>query len=372
MYPTKSQIRILTTTLETCKRLYNDSLDERIKDWDVGFYEQKKLLTLRKQDNKYYKQVYSQVLQDVVLRLDKAYEAFFKKLSRYPRFKIREKYNSFTYPQYGGFRVKADKLLLSYIGPVKMKIHRKLVGILKQCTIVRDVDQWYCCMTSESGLNPHDSNNLKDAVGVDVGLLTWMTLSNGNKIASTIDQSQIIRIKLLQRELMRKKKGSSNREKTRIAIAKEWRKLRRRREDFVHKESKKLADNYSRVIFEKLNISSMVRNHSLAQAIMDATWGKLRIYTAYKAKSRGGQLIVVNPCGTSQKCSRCGLIAEPKLDLSVRRFECRSCGLNLDRDHNAALNILKLGLERAHAETDPPIVRQRISKFQSRKQEVHE
>ena len=124
-------------------------------------------------------------------------------------------------------------------------------------------------------------------------------------------------------------------------------------------------------VFEKLNITVMVKNHNLAKAIMDATWGKLRLYTAYKVERRGGQVIVVNPRGTSQKCSRCGADTEEKLDLSVRMFECRSCGLVLGRDLNAAINILKLGLEQAHAETEPLLVQQRISKFQSRKQEAH-
>jgi len=124
LYPTVQQCKILDDTIETCRHLYNDSLGERSVDWDVGFYEQKQLLTLRKRDNKYYKQVHSQVLQDVLLRLDKSYQAFFKKIMKHPKFKRREKYNSFTYPQHGGFRIKDDKLLLSCIGSIKIKMHR--------------------------------------------------------------------------------------------------------------------------------------------------------------------------------------------------------------------------------------------------------
>jgi len=110
--------------METCRHLYNDSLGERSKDWDVNFWNQKQLLALRKHDNKYYKQVHSQVLQDVLLRLDKAYQAFFKKIMRYPKFKRKEKYNSFSYPQYGGFRLKEGKLNLSCIGAIDTKLHR--------------------------------------------------------------------------------------------------------------------------------------------------------------------------------------------------------------------------------------------------------
>ncbi len=129
LYPTEEQVKKLEDTIGTCRHLYNDSLGERHVDWDVGFYEQKQLLTLRKQDNKYLKQVHSQVLQDVILRLDKAYQAFFKKLAKYPKFKRKGKYNSFTYPQYNnGWKIKDNnKLVLSCIGSIKIKMHRILL-----------------------------------------------------------------------------------------------------------------------------------------------------------------------------------------------------------------------------------------------------
>jgi putative transposase len=373
LYPTEEQKKTLNATVETCRHLYNDSLGERSQDWDVGFYGQKQLLTLRKQDNKYYKQVHSQVLQDVILRLDKAYQAFFKKLAKYPRFKRKEKCNSFTYPQYGGFRFKEGKLILSCIGAIEIKMHRMPVGTLKRCTVIRDVDQWYCCITADDGVEKPEQKPTENAVGVDVGLLNWITLSDGNKIQNALDfDVQAKHIKELQRSVSRKKKGSKNREKAKIALAKASRKVRRQRDDFVHKTSMKLADGYDTIVFEKLNINNMVKNHNLAAAITDATWGKLRLYTAYKVERRGGQVIVVNPNGTSQKCSGCWVVAKEKLDLSVRVFECHSCGLVIDRDHNAALNILKLGLEQAHAEKQPILVRQRISKFASRKQEARD
>jgi putative transposase len=372
LYPTEQQVKILNNTIETCRHLYNDSLGERSQDWDVGFYEQKQLLTLRKQDNKYYKQVNAQVLQDVILRLDKAYQTFFKKLAKYPKFKRKGKYNSFTYPQYGGFRFIEGKLILPCIGAIKIKMHRIPVGTLKRCTVIRDIDQWYCCITADDGIERSEQKLIENAVGVDVGLLNWISLSDGNKIQSTLDFSvQANHIRQLQRSLSRKKKGSKNREKSRIALAKAWRKIRLQRDDFVHKTSENLAEQYNTIIFEKLNIDSMVKNHNLAAAITDATWGKLRQYTAYKVERRGGQVIVVNPNGTSQKCSSCRVVAKEKLDLSVRIFECHSCSLVIDRDHNAALNILKLGLEQARAEKQPILVRQRISKFASRKQEAH-
>jgi putative transposase len=329
---------------------------------------------LRKHDNKHYKQVHSQVLQDVLLRLDKAYQALFKKIAKYPRLKRKDKYKSFTYPQYGGWRIEEGKLLLSCVGTIKIKIHRIPVGTLKTCTIIRDADHWYCVITADNGIDkPVAAYDMGKPVGIDVGLLNWLTLSDGKKIQNTLDyEAQARKIKQLQISLARKQNGSKNREKAKMALAKAWRKIRRCRDDFVHKTSKILADDgYTIVVFEKLNITNMVKNHNLAKAIMEATWGKLRLYTAYKVERRGGETIVVYPNGTSQKCSRCGVIAEEKLGMSVCMFECHRCGLVIDRDHNAAINILNLGLEQARAEKQPLLVRQRISKFASRKQEAH-
>jgi putative transposase len=311
------------------------------------------------------------VLQDFLLRLDKAYQAFFKKMAKYPKFKRKGKYYSFSYPQYGGFRFKEDKLILPCIGAIEIRMHRILVGTLKRCTITRDVDQWYGFITADDGVEKLEQYPVGNAVGIDVGLLNWLVLNNGETIDNPLNfKAQAKVIKNLQRSLLRKKQGSKNRAKARCIFAKAWRKIRRQRDDFVHRTSKQLANNHDTIIFEKLNINNMVKNHSLAQAIMDATWGKLREYTAYKVERRGGQVMLVNPNGTSQKCSRCGVVAETKLDLSERMFECHSCGLVTDRGLNAAINILKLGLEQALAE-QPILVRQRISKFASRKQEVH-
>ena len=198
LYPTMQQVKVLDDTIETCRHLYNDSLGERSVDWDVNFGIQKQLLTLRKADNKYYKQVHSQVLQDVLLRLDKSYQAFFKKITKYPRFKRNEKYNSFTYPQYGGFRIKDSRLVLSCIGAIKIKMHRVPIGALKRCTIIRDVDQWYCCITADDGIEkPEIKPITTNPVGLDVGLLNWMALSDGKQIQNTLASWSVLHLMLL-------------------------------------------------------------------------------------------------------------------------------------------------------------------------------
>jgi putative transposase len=170
------------------------------------------------------------------------------------------------------------------------------------------------------------------------------------------------RITRLQRSLSRKKRASMNRLKAKTALAKAWRKVRRQRDDAAHKVSHCLARDYGIVVFEDLRIGNMVKNHSLASAILDTTWAKLRRLTAIKAERRGGRVVLVEPGGTSQACSGCGETV--RKDLSVRTHVCPCCGLVLGRDLNAARNILERGLERAHAETGPLLIPvTRISKF---------
>ncbi len=348
-------------TLETCRLLYNDLLNDRIENKTKAF-EQKRALTVFRHGNKFLSAVHSQVLQDVVFRLDKAYGAFYAGLSRYPRFKRKDRYNSFKYPQVGGFKVVEGRLRLSKIGFVRAKFHRPLEGTPKTCTMIRDIDQWYACISAETEPIKVESQTGKP-VGVDLGVINLATLSNGRTFENPryLDNSAT-KIMTLQRRLSRKKKGSANREKAKVLLAKTWRKVRNQRLDVAHKVSTHLTSEYSTIVFEDLKIPNMVKNHNLASAIMDASWGQLRRLTAYKAERRGGRVILVNPSGTSQKCSGCGQTVPKRLE--ERTHSCPKCNLVLDRDVNAARNILKAGLEQAHVEGSPLLVqRRRISKF---------
>jgi putative transposase len=369
IYPTVSQQNSLKDTIETCRRLYNYAVADRIQN-HTSFYDQEKALVERKKQNKSLKAVHSQVLLDTLFRVDKSFKAFYTRLSKFPRFKRYGRYNSFSYPQ-SGFRLDGKRLRLSKIGNVKLVLHRKVSGVIKRVTLIRDIDQWFVAFTTD--VTPTLPNSPDKSVGVDSGLLNVIALSDGTLVENshTLKQS-IDKIKTLQRDLSRKRKGSRNRVRARIALAKAWRKVRRQRDDFSHKVSSKLAVENNIIVFEDLKIHNMVKNHNLASAIMDATWGKLRRLTAYKAERRGGRVILVNPSGTSQKCSGCEWLSPTKLTLKERMFHCMNCGLTLDRDINASRNILKVGLERSLAETEPLPVTRRISKFQSRKQEAPE
>lgn len=169
LYPTRTQARLMGDTMETCRRLYNDLLDNRMRTGAKAF-EQKRALTAFRQDNKFLSAVHSQVLQDVVFRLDKAYSSFFTGRGRYPKFKRKGRYNSFMYPQIGGFKVAGEKLRLSKIGLVRAKFHRHLEGRPKTCTIVRDIDQWYACISAETEPVKVESQADKP-VGVDLGVI---------------------------------------------------------------------------------------------------------------------------------------------------------------------------------------------------------
>ncbi len=369
LYPSRTQERLMGDALETCRRLYNLLLADR-RENRRGFYEQKKSLVTLKSSDKYLKAVHSQVLQDVALRLDKAFQAFFVGLAKCPKFKRRGRCKSFTYPQWGGFKIIGNRLKLAKIGAVKVKLHREITGTPKRCTIIRDVDQWFACIMVEEEETKHQSTIERPVAGVDLGITNLAVLSDGTVFPNPQHFSRSAeRIKTLQKGLSRKREGSHNREKAKVLLAKAWRRVRRQRDDAAHKVSRLLADSYSTIVFEELKIPNMVKNHNLASAIMDSSWGRLRQLTVYKTERRSGRVILVNPSGTSQRCSGCGNVE--CLELSDRTFKCSACGLTLDRDVNAARNILARGLEQARAEEKPLLVqRRRISKFAPVKQEA--
>jgi putative transposase len=289
------------------------------------------------------------VLQNVVWRLERAFQNYHRdrKIGQ-PKFKRHGRYNSITYTQYGSFCIKENKLKLAFVdGLIKLKLHRPFVAEkIKTCTIVRDIDRWFACFSCNNDIQNSSSS---DIVGVDVGLLNWMMLSNGE----IFDRPRFLgasteRVKRLQRSLSRKKKGSRDREKARIQLAKSWRKVRLQRDDYCQKITTSLAKRFGKIVFEKLSIDKMVRNHNLAQSILDSTWYKIRQLAACKA-----EVIIVDPSNTTQRCSCCGSMPEKKIDLKVRVYKCSSCGLVLNRDHNAALEILRKGLEQTHMEKLP-------------------
>lgn len=349
IYPNKKQEVKLFSTLTTCRFLYNDSLAERIEnskfnklisDWQlfpwgkpqwIDYYDQAGGLSKNKTEHQ--KSVYSQILQNVLKRVETSYINFFNGAG-YPRFQGRNRYDSFTYPQ-SGFKIIDNKIKLSKISIIKIIQHRPIEGIIKTCTIKRDVDQWYVSFSCES--EPEILALTGQSVGIDVGLKSLITLSEGTQIKPPkyLRHSEN-KLTKAQKSLSNKKKGSNNRNKQRIKVAKIHRKIRNQRLDFNHKLSRNLVNTYDYTIFEKLQIQNMVKNHHLAKSIQDASWNQLIQLTSYKAEYAGRIVELVNPKNTSMECCICGNIQS--MSLSQRTYIC-PCGNIMDRDHNAAINI---------------------------------
>lgn len=349
LYPSKAQEVKLTAALEVCRVLYNSCLLDRKNHFEstgkgLSRIRQQEILAADKKRVLLLNEVHSQVLQDVLFRVERAYQGFFRRLAEkqgkagYPRFKNEGRYDSITYPQEPGFTIEVGKLRLSKIGQIKMRMHRDIVGHVKTCTIRRDGNHWYACFSVE--YEPEKRPIPDKTVGIDVGLKSFAVLSDGTEIANPrYLRKTEKKLKQTQRSLSRKKKGGGNRRKARQRVASLHRKVRNQRLDFHHKESRKIVDSFGLIAVEDLKIGNMMQNHHLSKSISDAGWGSFLRVLASKAEEAGRRFEKVDPRNTSVRCSHCGE-AVPKT-LAIRLHQCPSCGLVLDRDHNAALNILQ-------------------------------
>lgn len=355
LYPSSSQQKRLETILETCRRFYNDLLAERRDAWtnerrSVSKTEQLRRVKELKASNPYAKDIHSHMLQVVVTDLDKAFQAFFRRVRRgenpgYPRFKGKNRFSSFGLKEYGnGFKIDGRRLRLHGVGRVAVRWHRPLPSIPKAVRIIRKADSWYAMFTCE--VEPQVLPPTGREVGIDVGVASLATTSDGEKFVNPkwylAGQKKLRR---LQRSLSRKQVGGKNREKARQAVARHHLHVSRQRQDTLNKIIYKLIQGYDFIAVEDLNIQGMVKNRRLSKSIMDTGWGYFRTRLHVKAAEAGRVVVEVDPAYTSQTCSSCGQRFPERIDLSVRTVSC-PCGLVLDRDVNAAINILRLGRSR--------------------------
>jgi putative transposase len=358
LFPTKVQRTQLNQTLETCRQVYNSTLGFRKQAWEVEqksltLYHTNKVLTGWKATNPDLSEVHSQVLQNVQERVDLAFKAFFRRVKAgqsqrppggkngFPRFKGFGRYDSFTFKQ-SGFKL-AERLTISKIGDVKIKLHRPLEGTIKTLTIQRDaVGNWYACFSCDAPPKPLPRSGL--AVGVDLGLTTFLTLSNGETVANPrfFRQEEKV-LARAQRKLSQQTTGTPERRQAKKVVAHIHNRIAHKRRDFAHKESRKLVNHYGFIAFEALNITGMVQNHSLAKSISDVAWNQLVQFTAAKAEEAGRVVVLVDPRNTTKMCSRCGLLVDKTL--SERVHKCPHCSLEMNRDLNASINILRIGLD---------------------------
>jgi putative transposase len=402
LYPNKEAEKKLYFVLNRCRELYNAGLSERKDAYQLHQHmtlhvnsetggvvaammvanRRVKTITYTQQQNDLpeikhelrpeYEEIAAHVLQDVLRRLDKAFKAFFRRLGNgqppgFPRFQGRNRYDSFTYPDGAGWKLTVEgqgkklkgTLHLTKIGEIKVKLHRLIEGKIKTATIKREVDQWYVTFNCEVP-EPEKLPISYEDVGIDLGVTHLATLSNGEMIEHPRYYRKAQKV-LEQRHqaLSRKKRGSHRRDKARKAVAKAHRKIARQRRDFQQKAAKKLVERYQVLVFEDIQTGNLTRKPKpkqdengtylpngasakggLNKSILDAGWSQFVQVCTYKAAWAGRTLIKVDPKFTSQVCSGCGQAR--RKDLSERWHRC-DCGTELDRDVNAAINILERG-----------------------------
>ena len=334
-------------TLDVCCELYNAALQERRDAWRLSrecvFYPaQSAQLPAIKAERADVASVYSQVLQETLRRVDFAFKAFFRRVKAgrkagYPRFRSARRYDSFTYPQEGAFRLEGNKLTLSKIGSVRVRLSRPVEGRIKTCTIKREANGWFVIFSVEESQCRYFART-GASVGVDVGLENFATLSTGEAVPNPEFLRRSERdIRKAQRRASRRKRGSNRRRKAVLILARKCQKIQRQRLDFFHKLSLRLVREFDSVAFEDLNIAGMQKTRHFAKSISDAAWGTFIKIHEGKAAYAGRHVVRVPAQYTSQDCSGCG--ARVLKSLEVREHRCAACGLVLHRDHNAAINI---------------------------------
>ncbi|MGZ6281767.1 MAG: RNA-guided endonuclease InsQ/TnpB family protein [Ktedonobacterales bacterium] len=354
---TPEQERRLEEVLYRCRVLYNAGLENRIKAYEttklrrnpakISRFDQALELKDIRAEMPEYETINSQVLQNVLDRLDKAYQAFYRRVKNgekagFPRYQGRNRYNSFTYPILGnGVKLDNGFLVLTKIGRIGVRWCRPIEGTIKTVTISREADGWYVCFScAEVPIQPLPLTG-RDA-GVDVGLKVFLITSDGDVVENERHLRKAEKkIKKAQRRVSRRKKGSNRRRKAVKLLKRKHQKVQRQRRDFHFKTALLMVRQYDCIYIEDLQVANMVRNRHLAKSISDAGWAQFRSILECKAVYAGKRVVAVPPAYTSQDCSGCG--ERIKKTLSMRTHVCTSCGLVMDRDENAAINILLAG-----------------------------
>lgn len=356
MYPTKEQEEMFFQHFGSCRFIYNWALENKIKSYSeegksTSRFTLNKMITELKVEHEWLKDVNSQSLQGATLSLDNAFTKFFREKTGFPKFKSRKNpIQSFSVPQ--NYKVDYDnnKVFLPKIGLVKTVLHRAFTGVGKTATVRRTpTGKYYISILVDDGKEvPEKSTfNEKVTVGIDVGIKDFAVLSNGEKIENPkYLRNSMQRLNVLQRRMSRKQKGSKNKNKARLAVSLLHEKISNQRVDFQHKLSSKLISENQAVALETLNVSGMLKNHCLAQAISDASWSSFVSKLEYKADWYGKTVLRIGRFEPSTKiCNVCGHY-KSDMTLAVREWVCPDCNSINDRDINAAINIKKFALDK--------------------------
>jgi putative transposase len=351
IYANQETLENASNWIDICRNLYNWALEQRITAYkEYGFaltpYGQMAELPAYKKNHIETTQANVQCMREVIKRLDNAYNLFYKRLKTntkagFPRFKSVARYNSFTM-QHNGWKLKDNNLFIRNVGIFKLRLSRPIQGDIKTVTIRRSAaNEWYVCFACDN-VPEHKLEPCGKSVGIDVGITSMATDSEGHKIDNPrYSNKSMAQLRVRQRRLSHRIKGSNSRKQARLLVAKSHEKVANQRTDFLHKVANYYIKSYGTISVENLNIQGMVKNHRLARHILDGAWGQFFELLSYKAESAGRILIKVAPQNTSQNCSGCGKKVPKKL--AQRIHACPNCGLILDRDENAARNINQVG-----------------------------
>jgi putative transposase len=333
--PTSAQERTLDEVLWRCRTLYNTALEQRIAAWQrchvsvYRFQQEAELKDIRAEMPE-YAAIHSHVLQDVLARLDKTYQAFFHRVQRgepagFPRFKGRTRYRSFTFKEYGnGARLDNGSLVLAKIGRIAVRWSRPIEGEIKTVTVSREADGWYVAFSC-ADVPIHLPPPAGRETGIDLGLESFATLADGTMIHSPRHYRRAERyLAKRQRRVSHRQRGSHRRKKAVVLLAKAHQTVRRQRADFHHKAALGLVQQYDVIYHEALQVANMVKNHHLAKGISDAGWSQSLSILSFKAASAGRDVLAIDPAFTSQACSGCGVIVQK--GLSIRGMPVQHVG----------------------------------------------
>ena len=351
IYPTEQQKVSLAKAFGTTRWVWNQFLaltNQTYKETGKGIakYDMiKQLPSLKKQEEtEWLKETYSQSLQSVCLNLSRAFVNFFERRAKYPKFKSRHGKQSLIYPQ--NVKLGENKIYFPKLDWIDAVIHRAIEGVIRTVTITKNcAEQYYASVMFEDGLEKPAPNFKGKAIGLDLGLTHFCITSDSQKFANPRwfkKHEKNLRIK--QQQLSRKQKGSNNRNKSRLKVAKVHNKITRCREDFHHKLSRRIVNENQVLVLENLAIKNMVKNHTLAKAISQVGWGQFCTMLKYKAEQEGKIYLEVDRFFPSSKTCHVCLNQVGSLPLDVRHWTCSSCNTTHDRDVNAAISLRDEGL----------------------------
>ncbi|MCQ1535044.1 IS200/IS605 family element transposase accessory protein TnpB [Methanosarcina sp. KYL-1] len=355
LYPAAEQKTMIANHIGSCRFVYNWALEQKIKSYEqdgksLSQYDLNKRLRELKQEHEWLKKVNSQSLQGMTKNLDSAFTMFFRENNGFPNFKSRKNpIQSFPIPQHYTVDFENNVVKLPKIGKVKAVLHQRFEGKLKTATVSRTSSEiYYLSILVDNGeeLPEKQEFSADTTVGVDVGIKDFAVLSTGEKIENPeYLKNSMKRLKVLQKRVSKKPKGSKNREKAKLRLAKLHEKIRNQRNDFQHQLSSKLIRENQAIAVETLNINCMLKNHCLARAICDSSWSSFVTKLVYKAEWFGKTLLRIGRFEPSTKlCNVCGY-HNSNITLDVREWECPVCKTKHDRDINAAINIKKFALQ---------------------------